>query len=209
MPVSHSRESSHLPVPAMQSVRARARVLLGLLGFLVAPAGASAQDDPACSAPEARAFDFWIGDWEIGQEILDQDGTWLRFDAATSVSPTLDGCALIERWRGTVQFFWEGMRAPEPMQGLSIRAFDPQSGKWNIYWMDTRRPRFDGVYTGALSAGRGEFFRDWESPQGPRRGRISFSSISSDSVDWELAISADQGRTWSSLWIMHMHRGER
>ena len=68
--------------------------------------------------------------------------------ARTSVASTLDGCALIERWEGEVQFFWEGMQAPAPMQGLSVRAYDPETGRWYIHWMDTRTPRFEGPYTG-------------------------------------------------------------
>ena len=53
----------------------------------------------------AHAFDFWIGDWRIQQKILRQDGNWLELDAKTSVSPALDGLALVEHWEGSVQFF--------------------------------------------------------------------------------------------------------
>lgn len=97
-----------------------------------------AQDVHPCTTPEARAFDFWIGDWQIHQRILREDGTWLGLEAKTSVSPAIDGCALIERWEGEVQFFWEGMQAPEPMKALSVRAYDPRTGQWYIHWMDTR-----------------------------------------------------------------------
>jgi len=159
-------------------------------------------------SPESHEFDFWIGDWIIRQKILRQDGTWLELDAKTSVSPALDGFALVEHWEGEVQFFWEGMQSVEPMKGLSVRSYDVQSGKWIIHWMDTRTPHFGASYTGNFSKGKGEFFREWETPQGKRMGRITFSDITPDSVYWELAISGDEGQTWSTIWMMDMSRGD-
>jgi hypothetical protein len=158
------------------------------------------------SSPEARAFDFWIGNWAIQQRILQQDGTWFRAEATTSVSPTLNGSALLEHWVGTVQFFWEGMNTPQMMQGLSIRAYDPQTGKWYIHWMDTRAPYFGDPYIGNFDQNQGEFYREWRTPQGKRLGRITFSEITLDSVVWDLAMSTDEGQTWTTLWIMEMSR---
>jgi hypothetical protein len=161
---------------------------------------------PACDSPAAREFDFWIGEWTIRQRILAADGGWHELDARTTVEPTLDGCALVEHWRGDVQFFWQGMERPEPMRGLSVRAFDPATGKWAIHWMDTRTPSFGAPYVGGFDGGRGEFFRDWTTPAGERRGRITFSGIEENAVDWELAISSDGGESWSALWTMAMRR---
>lgn len=127
-------------------------------------------------------------------------------EARTAVSKALDGCAVVEHWEGTVQFFWEGMEAPEPLKGLSVRAYDPRSGKWYIHWMDTRSPRFGPPYAGRFQGGRGEFFRESQTPQGTRRARITFSDITADSVRWELAISRDEGKSWVTLWTMEMER---
>lgn len=154
----------------------------------------------------AHAFDLWIGDWRIQQKILRQDGTWLELPAKTSVSSALDGRALIEHWQGDIQFFWEGMQSVEPMEGLSVRSYDPGTGEWSIYWMDSRTPRFDSPYMGVFTDGRGEFFREWETPQGKHIGRITFSDITTDSVHWELAVSSDEGHTWRAIWIMNMGR---
>jgi hypothetical protein len=159
-----------------------------------------------CPGSEARAFDFWIGEWEITQKILREDGSWLELPARTSVTASLDGCALIEHWQGEVLFFWEGMERPETMKGLSVRAHDPESGAWNIHWMDTRSPRFGSPYVGTFAAGRGEFFREWKTPQGPRVGRITFSEMRKHTVNWALAISTDGRRTWQTMWTMAMRR---
>lgn len=175
-------------------------------GASLATAPATARDSGSCTSPEARAFDFWIGDWTIEQKIRAQDGSWLTLPARTSVSPALDGCALLERWEGQVQFFWEGMEAPEPIEGLSVRAYDPASGEWRIHWMDTRSPRFGPPFAGGFREGRGEFTRERETPQGKRLTRISFSDVTEDSVRWELAVSGDEGASWSTLWVMDMRR---
>lgn len=190
------------------------RLFLVTLLALVVPGvpsmgSALAQSPGTCDAPEARAFDFWVGDWDISQRILRQDGTWLEAPAKTSVAPALDECALVEHWEGKVQFFWEGMRAPEAMKGLSVRAWDPRAKEWSIYWMDTRSRRFDTPYVGHFADGRGEFFREWEGPDGPRVGRISFADITPDAVNWSLAISSDGRRTWTTLWTMAMRRAGR
>lgn len=159
-----------------------------------------------CVSPEARAFDFWIGDWRIEQQILAEDGSWLSFDATSSVAPAIDGCALVEHWEGEVQFFWEGMQQPAPMKGFSVRAYDPQTQKWYIHWMDTRTPHFGGAYVGNFDQDKGSFFREWETSEGKRTGRITFSDITVDSVTWELAVSTDEGQNWTPLWIMRMYR---
>lgn len=173
---------------------------------IASPAAAQAR---ACAEPAARDFDFWIGDWHIDQSILRQDGTWLELPAQTSVTATLDGCALIERWEGQVMFFWEGMNEPETLSGLSVRAYDPATGQWYIHWMDTRAPRFDKPYVGRFVNGQGVFFRKWETPAGNRIGRVTFDGITPDSVNWALAVSSDDGRSWQTIWTMQMSRRER
>lgn len=160
----------------------------------------------ACPDAHARDFDFWLGDWNIQQKFLQPDGTWIELPAHTSVARALDGCALVEHWQGQVQFFWEGMEAPEPMRGLSVRAFDSDAGFWRIYWMDTRSPRFAAPFEGTFADGRGEFFRTRDRPQGPQQSRITFSHPAPDAVHWDLALSNDGGETWTTLWIMDMRR---
>lgn len=184
--------------------RAHVSCSILLIVFLAVPG--SAQPPSRCASPEARGFDFWIGDWEIRQKILRPDGSWIELPARTSVRPALDGCALVEEWTGEVLFFWEGMTKQEAMKGFSVRTYDSRTGQWSIHWMDTRSPHFGSPYVGMLRDGRGEFFREWETPQGRRVGRITFFAIRADSVQWALAVSSDGRRTWQTLWTMAMSR---
>jgi hypothetical protein len=179
-----------------------------LAAALLLPVCVTAQT-PACTSPGARDFDFWLGDWHVEQRMATRDGSWLHLPATTRVTRALNGCALIEEWQGEVQFFWEGMTAPQRMHGLSVRAFDPTSGTWRIHWMDTRSPLFAEPYVGRFAGDRGEFVRELVTPQGPRRGRILFLKQAAGQVRWELATSADSGRTWTTLWTMQMRRRGR
>lgn len=194
-------------VPGLGSIAASAIVSLGVVvGLLSGVAASFAQSSATCGPPRARAFDFWVGRWNIRQKILQEDGTYLELPAQTDVSLALDGCALIEQWEGEVQFYWEGMREAESMKALSVRAYDPRAGQWYIYWMDTRSRNFDAPYVGGFADGKGEFYREWETADGKRVGRITFSDISPSSVDWRLDVSSDGRRSWTTIWAMEMER---
>ena len=180
-----------------------------IVGVWFATSLSSAQSLTTCEDAQARVFDFWVGDWDIRQSILREDATFVTLPAKTSVSLVLDGCALVEYWEGHVQFFWEGMQEPEPMKAISVRAYDPRRSEWNIYWMDTRSRRFDTPYVGNFAGDRGDFYREWETPEGRSVGRIRFSHVLPDSVNWSLAVSSDGRQNWTTIWSMEMRRARR
>lgn len=190
-----------------QSSSTTTAAILGplLLTALLIPGSAAA----ACSSPQARQFDFWLGKWDIQQKILQSDGTWLELPAHNSVTSVMDGCALLERWRGKVKFFWEGMQHVESMEALSVRAYDPKSQTWRIHWMSSRTPTFGEPFEGNFHEKHGEFFSTRQGPRGKQLSRIVFSDIRKRSVHWELAISNDDGATWTQVWIMEMRRRGR
>lgn len=163
---------------------------------------ASAQECPA----ESAQFDFWIGEWSVRQEIRTPDGRWIEFPARSDVTAAAGGCALVERWSGEAQFFWQGMQEPAWLEGLSVRAFDADDGVWKIWWLDSRSPDFGAPFTGRFHDGVGTFTRTTIRPTGaPLTARIRFSDITTESVRWELSIRGDDG-TWTPLWIMHFSR---
>lgn len=194
-------ESSPMPKRFCRSPN-RLRTSLLVFVLFAIPAGVKG----ACDSPQAHQFDFWLGRWKIDQKILSADGSWLELPARTSVSSALEGCALVEHWKGKVKFFWEGMKTIEPMEGLSVRAYDPQSGKWRIHWMSSRTPRFGTAFEGGFQNGAGKFFSTRQGPRGKQLSRITFSNITRNSVHWDLAVSSDDGKTWKTIWIMEMRR---
>ena len=66
--------------------------LLIACSFLGCSSFASAQQSP-CSNPVFRAFDFWIGHWQVGN-----DTSTVGYNR---VEVILDSCVLLENWRGT------------------------------------------------------------------------------------------------------------
>ncbi|MEO1137700.1 MAG: hypothetical protein AAFW68_14040, partial [Pseudomonadota bacterium] len=78
-------------------------------------------------APQHRAFDFWIGEWEAnwrgrpqGEFYHQKEGSWTR----QRVFPVLNGKALIE-------LAWARDNPNEASQrGFSIRYFDPARARW-------------------------------------------------------------------------------
>lgn len=192
---------------------ARSLVLCVLFGLLEACAsGTTSTELPernACVSEEFRQFDFWIGDWDVTQEILQADGSWIELPARTRVAASPEGCLLTEHWNGRVQFFWEGMQRPEGMWGFSVRRYDPAAGTWSIYWMDQRNPRFETPHVGRFEEDHGEFFREFTADGQLRRTRIRFTQVSDTQVDWSLALSTDGGDTWIELWRMRMCRSRR
>lgn len=179
---------------------------LCLVCFLLACPWVTARAAGDTPLTGAHAFDFWIGNWDISQRILQRDGSYIEANATTSVSPILDGHALIERWQGQARFFWTGMDTLQSIRGFSIRYFDPDSGKWNIRWMDTTSKRLGEAFTGSFHNGEGRFYHTRKTQRGTQLSRITFSAITHDSVDWHLAISNDGGSSWTALWIMKMKR---
>jgi hypothetical protein len=98
---------------------------LGLL-FLVAlflnlggnMSESNAQQNAACSVPEHRQFDFWLGDWEV----KDPNGNAAGINL---ISSEFGGCVLQEHWVGS-----QGGR------GSSFNIFSSADKKWHQAWVD-------------------------------------------------------------------------
>ena len=153
----------------------------------------------ACpDAPGARAFDFWLGGWNVDQRIRAGDA-YERYPATDRVTPTRHGCVVAEAWRGTVRFPWAAMQEPTALHGASLRLFDPRSGDWTLFWIDDRSGRFGRPFTGRFEGRTGDFFQDTATGAAPSR-RIRFRDRGR-TVDWELAVrTGPEG--WTPIWTM-------
>ena len=184
------------------------KIYLLLAMFLIFQS-AFAQNNSNCTSKEHQEFDFWLGNWNIKQKILKADSSWFESKAKTKVAKILNGCAVQENWEGEVQFFWEGMTKPEKIKALSVRSFGEKTKKWMINWMDTRNPQFSG-FEGNFADGKSEFFRKVAGENGGKGTilRITFSDIKENSVRWDLAVSTDDGKKFTTLWIMEMTKAK-
>jgi hypothetical protein len=99
------------------------RTLAAALFCAVLHGVTAAQPAPAapapCSAATHRAFDFWIGDWDVRTP----DG---KLVGRNRIEAGYGGCALHERYE-----------TPGGYRGESLNAYDATRGTWHQTWVDT------------------------------------------------------------------------
>ena len=83
-----------------------------------APAPAPAPAPPACSGPEFRQFDFWLGDWDVKLPNGKVAGT-------NNIQSILGGCVLQESWKGAGK-----------VEGHSFNIYDASTKRWHQTWVD-------------------------------------------------------------------------
>jgi quinol monooxygenase YgiN len=93
-------------------------------------------------------------------------------------------------------------------RGVALRAFDPKTGQWAIWWIDSRDPlaALDPPVKGRFDNGVGTFYSDGALNGKPIRTRFIWSHITPTSARWEQAYSSDAGKTWETNWIMEFRR---
>jgi hypothetical protein len=150
----------------------------------------------------ARDFDFFMGSWTVRNRFLRErlrgSDDWEEFDA-TSTARLLPGVLGNEdEFRTSFQGGFVGM---------SFRFFDPASGRWSIYWADSRRPGLlDPPVLGGFENGTGVFEGTDVLDGRPIGVRFTWTQVDTPSPRWEQAFSGDGGQTWETNWIMEFTR---
>jgi hypothetical protein len=95
-----------------------------------------------------------------------------------------------------------------PYHGVGLRAYDPKTGEWAIWWVDSRMPHnpLDPPVKGRFVDGVGTFYSDDTLRGKPIRVRYTWSHITPRSAQWEQAYSPDGGTTWETNWHMDFER---
>lgn len=158
---------------------------------------------PATAATPERAFDFFLGTWQVRyrrlRERLMDNHDWEEFDGRCKVSSLFDGRANFDE--SAVE------RPGLPYRGLGLRSFDPVARTWADWWLDTRNPqRIDPPMIGGFADGIGSFFGEDELRGRTVKVRGLWKDISADGLQWEQAYSADGGATWETNWISRYRR---
>jgi len=122
---------------------------------------------------------------------------WQEFPATLEAQPVIGGL-------GNVDFF----HCPEfpggPLEGMTLRAFDPRTQLWSIYWLDDRSCELQPPVIGRFEGERGEFVGDDTFAGKPIRCRYLWKVLGPRSASWEQAFSTDRGQTWETNWYMRM-----
>jgi hypothetical protein len=166
----------------------------------ITPMRASAEDDGR------RDFDFIFGTWMVHNRRL-ADITdpvcskWVEFDATSYAEPIFDGLGHIDR------IWTDAPPGGEPLEGLTLRLFDPGTRLWRIWWTaSSRSGQLDPPVAGSWQAGRGRFSGDGVVGGRPVKVRFEWASRTPATARWEQAFSYDCGATWRTNWIMDLRK---
>lgn len=137
---------------------------------------------PDCKGEPHRAFDFWIGSWQVTSN--DQVA------GHNTISATLDGCALLEQWQGA-----------KGTHGSSLNVYERRSKLWRQFWVDNRGGvlRLEGGLNAAGAMVLG-------STDGTVHQRITWSKLDDGSVRQLWEQSNDSGSTWTVAFDGHYRR---
>lgn len=154
----------------------------------------------------AVGFDFLIGDWSVRHRRLKRrlaaDTEWIEFVGRASARKILGGLANIDEM--TIDL------PSGPYVGATLRLFNPGTGLWSIYWMDSRNPALDPPVVGGFAGSRGLFYGDDTFEGRPIRIRFVWIVLSTSACTWEQAFSDDMGQSWETNWTMEFTRlGQR
>ena len=147
----------------------------------------SAPPQPACTGPEHRQFDFWVGEWSVTQTGKDQ------VVASSLVEKIYGECVVRENWM--------------PLQGSAGGSFNNYyEGRWRQTWVDASNSRVD--FVGGMVDGKMVLVGDWKGVNGPGKDaiiRMTYSKSADGSVRQHGEQSTDHGLTWSTNFDFTYH----
>lgn len=150
-------------------------------------------------AAHAHDWDWLVGTWNVKHRRLkgrlEGSTTWEEFNGTSRLWLTLGGFGTIDD--NVVELPGGTYRA------MTIRAFDPTTRRWAIWWLDARTPTaIEPPVYGSFKDGIGTFMGDDTFKGKPIKVRFQWSEITAMSARWEQAFSPDGGTTWETNWVM-------
>ncbi|MGD8496138.1 MAG: hypothetical protein PVF05_08075 [Gemmatimonadales bacterium] len=175
-----------------------------VLVLAASPAALAQHRDDWCPEPEARQFDFWLGEWDVQNHNRPPNGDrWFETGRATDrVYTVLGGCAVVEHWRGYA-FPQAGH-----IVGFSVRAWNPAAESWEaaLLWPIGPNASF-GTPSGGADGDDLVLRNQFEGSDGSTvLSRLLFTDIDDDAFTWMNGISHDGGDTWQASWRMDFTR---
>ena len=141
-----------------------------------------------CMEGPVAQFGRYVGDWNIEDSQLGQDGVW---------SPGAGA-----RWNFTclgngvaIQDFWMPNGGGI---GTNLRAYNPETGKWEIAWAVAGQPGFAEITAQLDDADN--IVMEYVSPIPNPLRRITFFPPTEEGWNWKLEISQDEGATWLEVY---------
>src|SRR5256714_10092690 len=137
---------------------------------------------PACTAPEFRQFDFWLGKWTVTNP---QTG---KETGASEITRVSEGCAIREQWTSA-----------NGQGGMSINYYDAADQQWHQDWVgaDGTILHLRGKLAGNVMVMTGET----KTIKGSALNRITWTPLDGGKVKQEWATSSDNGQTWQTSFV--------
>lgn len=178
------------PVPHSSFLLSRLGCTALLVAWVGFPAPTLSQTQTAtppgqapCGTPDHRAFDFWLGEWDVYRP----DGT---LAGRNRITREIGGCVLHERYAGGTP--------EQPYYGESFNVYDASRGVWHQSWVDTSGLLL--VIEGGIREGAMVLEGTVGSGGAARLNRITWTVLDPDGnrvrQHWET--SADGGETWTT-----------
>jgi hypothetical protein len=154
-------------------------------------------------APRAQDWEWAVGQWDVRHERLKgrlvNSIEWETFNGQSTVWLTLDGLGAVED--NVLELPGGAYRA------LGIRAFNPTTGQWAIWWLDGRNPTgIESPVYGHFETDSASFFGRDNLDGRPIQVRFRWLDIHGAQPRWEQAFSPDDGATWEANWRMTFSR---
>ena len=139
---------------------------------------------PCMKDPQAREFDFWVGEWDVYVT-----GT-TNLAGQSKIEKASGECMILENWAAV----------GSPNNGKSMNFINPQNKKWEQVWVGSGGPpnHVGRFYNGEYRDNAMRFDFEQTSPTGQKlTGRFTFFNQGPDQVRQLNEVSSDGGTTWS------------
>ena len=171
--------------------------------LLACAAMTAGQPSPVRAAARAddqqHAFDFHFGTWRT--HILTRDSSaaaWVKMTGTVIDQPLWNGRANLEKIEASGQ--------GGHFEGLTLFLYEPKAGEWSQQFASSADGIMEEPLYGEFRNGRGVFY-GWSSSPGKKvLERDVWSSITPSSYHFEIATSADGGKTWVTSFIAQLTR---
>lgn len=172
---------------------------------LILAAAALGLGGPALAASPrdgARDFDLLAGRWRVRHRYLRVTAVgkaWREAEGPCLNTPLAGG------WGNVEEYVFAASGGQPAHEAFGLRAYDPATGLWSIWWLDGRDPSaaMEPPCRGRFEAdGVGRFFADTVIDGRPTRIRLMWTKVTPQAGHWEQAYSPDAGRTWETNWTM-------
>jgi hypothetical protein len=169
--------------------------------------GDATPDEPsrrsaAAAQDAAHDFDPLLGSWNYTLRLrtapLTGSTNWVSFDGTGVCYPLWNGSAQLD----TVRLNGKS----GPIEGLTLRLFDPHSRQWRLYWANSKDGLVAAPQIGRFSNGHGEFYAPDVLNERSILVKYDWTGLGGAAPHFEQSFSADGGRTWEVNWITDQRR---